>query len=312
LNSKIILLLGGLLSAAVVFFCLKDQYLADNKQLIQHTIKQENKPSTITKQIKKIKPPKLIYTNTRIEASLNPKEKLNINMADTNSTFITYHDDINSSKWYKLSQSLINFFQTNHINNAKISAYNQTIKINTTFDDNKTYQEYKKIISEFKDINISDNSKFIIKKTKEEPKKDFRETKNKTNQNTKADTKKIKQIQKDINKIIKNHPIYFKFGSDKITANGKKTLNKIIKLIKSYKEPLSITIEGHTNAVGNEDYNKLLSKKRADAVRRYILNNTKNIKSVSTIGYGSQKPLYKNPKDKRNRRVQIIINKGKY
>jgi OOP family OmpA-OmpF porin len=117
------------------------------------------------------------------------------------------------------------------------------------------------------------------------------------------------KVQKDINYILKKSPVYFKFDSDKLTSKGIKTLNKILKILKKENAKFELMIEGHSNAIGNETYNKKLSQKRAESVKKYLLKHYKNLK-ITAKGYGSKKPCTKNPKDKKNRRVEIIITKG--
>jgi len=129
--------------------------------------------------------------------------------------------------------------------------------------------------------------------------------------NTKTTENETKLIQENINNILKNKPIYFEFGSDKISSSGKEALDNILALIKNSNKRYNVTIEGHTNAVGKESYNKVLSQKRAEAVKKYIIKNSKNIQNISAVGYGSQKPITKDPKDKQNRRVNIKIQEVK-
>ena len=78
---------------------------------------------------------------------------------------------------------------------------------------------------------------------------------------------------------------------------------------------LDATIEGHASLVGNKEYNKKLSQKRADSVKA-ILVNDHNIAAdrINPVGFGSSKPLStENTKEahKMNRRVVVSINTNK-
>jgi len=301
LNSKFILLLGGIFSSLVVFFCLKEQYIEQEnvkKNIIiqpKHIIvKNKEKNQTLITA-------KLNYSYKSINALLNNEENLTVFLKDKNyTTNITYKKNVEKTKWLNFTKSIINFFDENNITTGKINAFKNTMEINATFENNSTYNKYKKLISTHNNINIKDFSHFIRKSPK----------KNNTTKKVILSQRYIKNLQYKINKTLKSNPIYFEFGSYKITSSGKKVLDKIIKNLKTSGYTYELKIEGHTNAVGNEEYNKKLSQKRADAVKKYLLKNSENIKKITSIGYGSQKPIKKNPKDKRNRRVEIKIVKG--
>lgn len=70
-------------------------------------------------------------------------------------------------------------------------------------------------------------------------------------------------------------------------------------------------VEGHTDNVGNADYNLGLSKRRAEAVVNYLVANYGIDRSrLSAAGYGMSRPLADNASDEgrqKNRRVEAII-----
>jgi len=73
---------------------------------------------------------------------------------------------------------------------------------------------------------------------------------------------------------------------------------------------LNITIEGHTDAVGNEEKNLELSKRRAYAVASYLVKKDVLAGRTKAEGYGGSKPLFESKDGKyhpQNRRVQFII-----
>ncbi len=70
---------------------------------------------------------------------------------------------------------------------------------------------------------------------------------------------------------------------------------------------LRIRIEGHTNAVGNRDYNLGLSERRAKAVGDYLTAHGISQDRIDAKGYGFDKPRIEGaPGDALNRRVEII------
>jgi len=314
LNSKIILLLGGLISSLIVFFCMKDEFSDRNKKIALVKPELTQKISIPKKKVQPLlKNPKLKYKyNSFLNANLDDSLKNDFDLfaKDLNITkHLNFSQDINKSSWIDLAQTSIKFFQENNITNAYIFAHKNQIEINATFNSKNQYEKYHEILSSQNNISVTDNTNFVILQDHNitKPEKEVKKVQvkpKKTNIN-------IKPIQRKINKILRKTPVYFKFDSDKITKRGKQTLNKIIKILNRQKATFILRVEGHSNAIGDENYNKMLSQKRAIAVKKYLLKYLKNIKSITAKGYGSKKPIMKNPKDRRNRRVEIIIMKGK-
>lgn len=95
-----------------------------------------------------------------------------------------------------------------------------------------------------------------------------------------------------------------------ILPGAKTKLDSIVAEIKLQK-PSEIVIEGHTDNTGIESQNKLLSEKRANAVKEYLIAKLNPLKiKVRTIGYGSTVPLSSNDTKEGqnvNRRVSIIL-----
>lgn len=76
----------------------------------------------------------------------------------------------------------------------------------------------------------------------------------------------------------------------------------------------SITIEGHTDSVGDDRFNENLSYERALAVKQYILANMGMDEShVTAIGYGETRPIASNDTNQgraQNRRIDIVLSFG--
>ncbi len=102
------------------------------------------------------------------------------------------------------------------------------------------------------------------------------------------------------------------FGFNNSKLQGEKTfeiLDKIVKILKKYKK-YSVIIEGHTDSTGDENYNLILSKKRAEAVGKYLIEHGIDAKRLTFKGYGSQYPIDTNETKEgraRNRRVEFIL-----
>ena len=68
-----------------------------------------------------------------------------------------------------------------------------------------------------------------------------------------------------------------------------------------------LTLEGHTDATGSEDYNLRLSERRAEAVVTYLAGRGVARARLRAAGFGEQRllPAYA-PADERQRRVEIV------
>jgi outer membrane protein OmpA-like peptidoglycan-associated protein len=65
-------------------------------------------------------------------------------------------------------------------------------------------------------------------------------------------------------------------------------------------------VAGHTDAKGSTQYNKQLSLRRAESVKRYLVAKGMDAGRLTTVGYGSEKLLApERPEDASNRRVEI-------
>jgi outer membrane protein OmpA-like peptidoglycan-associated protein len=65
-------------------------------------------------------------------------------------------------------------------------------------------------------------------------------------------------------------------------------------------------VAGHTDAKGSPSYNKQLSLRRAEAVKRFLVARGMDAGRLDTVGYGSEKLLAPDrPEDSSNRRVEI-------
>ena len=112
--------------------------------------------------------------------------------------------------------------------------------------------------------------------------------------------------------ITLNNTVLFQVNDFTLAPNAKKELNKVIEIIK-HQNPSQILIEGNSDNTGKEDFNKTLSKKRAQSVADYFKQNFKGITLKNPIkieGYGSSLPIATNATKsgkEKNRRVNIIL-----
>jgi OOP family OmpA-OmpF porin len=120
-----------------------------------------------------------------------------------------------------------------------------------------------------------------------------------------------KSLREQLNESgrIVTHGILFDSGSDKIKGESYQTLKEIGQLLTDDPK-LRISIEGHTDSDGTDEYNLTLSQKRAASVKNYLIANYKIApERLESKGWGESKPIDKNntPEGKaNNRRVELV------
>ncbi|MCU0353612.1 MAG: OmpA family protein [Cytophagales bacterium] len=106
----------------------------------------------------------------------------------------------------------------------------------------------------------------------------------------------------------------FEEGSAKILPEMHNDLDKLVKFLADH-PTFSLRIAGHTDSQGKPAENLKLSQRRAEAIKKYIVDKGKvDPVRVEAVGYGSTQPLIeeKTDADRRiNRRVEFEINKTK-
>lgn len=102
-------------------------------------------------------------------------------------------------------------------------------------------------------------------------------------------------------------PVRFNFDSAEITAAARAQLDALAEGIRLLPPTQSIRIEGHTDAVGADEYNRLLSKRRADSVKQYLVQaHGIDGQRLTAAGLGKQQPIDGlDPYAPQNRRVQF-------
>lgn len=101
----------------------------------------------------------------------------------------------------------------------------------------------------------------------------------------------------------------FDFDSTTIKPGFYTTMDKIANILVRYGKT-QLTIVGHTDNVGSNQYNQTLSERRAKAVNDYLLNKGVLVQRLVFLGRGETSPRASNATEegrRLNRRVEIII-----
>ncbi|MBI2500248.1 MAG: OmpA family protein [Deltaproteobacteria bacterium] len=104
--------------------------------------------------------------------------------------------------------------------------------------------------------------------------------------------------------------IHFEHGKESIREVSQDILDAIIETLKNHPEILKVEIGGHTDNKGDETYNLKLSGKRAEAVKRFLVDHGVQEGRLTAKGYGESEPRDTNDTEEgraRNRRVEFKI-----
>jgi outer membrane protein OmpA-like peptidoglycan-associated protein len=102
--------------------------------------------------------------------------------------------------------------------------------------------------------------------------------------------------------------VHFAYDRANIAVATAPVLDRIASILRA-SPAISITIEGHADERGGEDYNRRLSQRRADAVRAYLAAAGVDVARMKTQAFGKSKPEVKGGDAETyavNRRVVIV------
>ncbi len=121
----------------------------------------------------------------------------------------------------------------------------------------------------------------------------------------------VKKSERSIVGIARG--LTFKFASAKVTGKTKRVLKKVLGKMKKDKT-LHLSIEGHTDNNGSRARNLKLSRRRARAVREWLVERGVDPERIEANGYGPDKPIESNDTKKgraENRRVELSYTRPK-
>ncbi|MGH7857103.1 MAG: OmpA family protein [Candidatus Binatia bacterium] len=101
---------------------------------------------------------------------------------------------------------------------------------------------------------------------------------------------------------------HFDFDRAELKPEGMHLLEEAVRVMKE-NATLRVSIEGHTDSHGSDQYNQRLSERRADAVQRYLVSQGIDGSRLSVRGFGESSPAATNDTEEgraQNRRVQLI------
>jgi hypothetical protein len=122
----------------------------------------------------------------------------------------------------------------------------------------------------------------------------------------------IERLQKIVGLIEKVNaiPLEFLRASPELAPAGAANVQKQAALLKQLPPGTTVEIGVHTFAVGDELKNVILTRERAERIRRMLVAAGIPAAGLTAKGYGSSKPVTANTADNKNRRVEYRVIKS--
>jgi outer membrane protein OmpA-like peptidoglycan-associated protein len=109
--------------------------------------------------------------------------------------------------------------------------------------------------------------------------------------------------------IVNMSDVLFDFNQASLKPGAREKLAKMSGILLAY-PTLRLSVEGHTDSIGTDEYNMTLSQRRADAVRDYLASNGIDAASIQAVGMGKADPVTSNDTAEgrqQNRRVEMVV-----
>ena len=119
----------------------------------------------------------------------------------------------------------------------------------------------------------------------------------------------IERLKDETLRLIMDSEVSFDFDSADIKSAWMDSLDKLADVINRYPQTV-VHVVGHTDSIGSESYNQVLSERRALSVGNYLMQRGVDEARVYTEGRGELEPRDTNSTEagrQLNRRVEIFI-----
>lgn len=108
---------------------------------------------------------------------------------------------------------------------------------------------------------------------------------------------------------LKSETVYFAYDSSAIRDSEKSKLENVAAHLKS-NTAVALSVEGHCDERGTEEYNRALGERRALAIREYLVNSGVAAERIDTVSFGEDKPASQGHDEaawKLNRRGEFVV-----
>lgn len=114
-----------------------------------------------------------------------------------------------------------------------------------------------------------------------------------------------KEVEVKITQIASK--LFFELNSDVLEVASLEQLNELVKILKEY-PTANLQIDGYTDSQGTDEYNQMLSQKRTESVKTYLMGKGIMESRLTTTGHGENNPIADNSTSAgraKNRRVEF-------
>lgn len=104
--------------------------------------------------------------------------------------------------------------------------------------------------------------------------------------------------------------IYFDFNDARLRPESAPVLTQLVYMLNDHEDLINVIIEGHTDNLGDDNYNMNLSGQRTQAVKDYLVKNGIAANRIEAVGRGESKPVADNASEagrQENRRVAVRL-----
>ena len=113
-------------------------------------------------------------------------------------------------------------------------------------------------------------------------------------------------------RIVLDDRVLFELNRAHVRSAGRELIARLAKIWKLHPEWKHVTIEGHCDTRGTDEYNQWLSEQRAQRTRDQFLKNGFTEDQLDAVGYGRTRPIDNGTSEEahtRNRRVEFVIDR---
>jgi outer membrane protein OmpA-like peptidoglycan-associated protein len=117
------------------------------------------------------------------------------------------------------------------------------------------------------------------------------------------------EVPKDFSDLEVLEGVFFATSSDKLGRSSTTILDRAVDTLKKHPS-VRVEISGHTDSTGNREFNMDLSQRRAEAVKKYLVDHGIDGARMETRGAGPDEPLdsnSSNPGRAKNRRIEFRV-----
>ena len=111
-------------------------------------------------------------------------------------------------------------------------------------------------------------------------------------------------------KVVVHLNVLFDFDKSDVKPKFHNEIKRVADYMNAYPDD-KVTLEGHTDSRGSEEYNQKLSQRRVDSIKKYLVEKFGiSADRITTIGYGKSRPIADNNTDEGrqlNRRVDAVM-----